>query len=160
MDLLKMLLSVVGFMASISWISFIAEELINNLKFISVLTKLSEAILGLTVFAIGNSVGDLISDIVVARLGYPLMALAACLGGPLMNMLLSIGVNGLIVGGKVSINTSFSLYSSCVFIMINLIFMLVYVPRNNWKFDRLSGTIMISVWCFGTLVNVLIELFN
>lgn len=160
MDLLKMFLSAVGFMASISWISFIAEELINNLKFISVLTKLSEAILGLTVFAIGNSVGDLISDIVVARLGYPLMALAACLGGPLMNMLLSIGVNGLIVGGRVSINTSFSLYSSCVFIMINLIFMLVYVPRNNWKFDRLSGTIMISVWCFGTFVNVLIELFN
>ena len=159
-DFLKMALSVIGFMASISWISLIAEELINNLKFISVLTQLSEAILGLTVFAIGNSVGDLISDIVIARFGYPLMALAACLGGPLMNMLLSIGGNGLLIGGEVTINVSFSLYSSCIFIMINLIFMLVYVPRNNWKFDRLSGFVMIALWCCGTLVNILIELVN
>ncbi|VEU19405.1 DEKNAAC100840 [Brettanomyces naardenensis] len=157
-NFLKLVLSTVGFITSIAWIAMIAEELINDLKFISVLTQLSEAILGLTVFAIGNSVGDLISDMVIAKLGYPLMALAACLGGPLMNMLMGIGVNGLIVGGGIKISMSLSLYLSCVFVLFNLLFMVLYIPHNNWKFDRFTGSIMIGTWCFGTLINILTEL--
>lgn len=159
-NVLKIMVSTLGFLTAISWISLTAEELINNLKFISVLTQLSEAILGLTIFAVGNSVGDLISDIVIAKLGYPLMALAACLGGPLMNMLLSIGGNGLIAGISINISMSANLFSSCLFILMNLIFMLFYVSHNNWSFDHKIGMIMIATWFTGTFVNVLIEVLT
>lgn len=64
-----------GFIISIAWISTIAEEVVGVLKAIGVILGMSEAILGLTVFAVGNSVGDLVADITVARLGFPVMAL-------------------------------------------------------------------------------------
>lgn len=64
-----------GFIIAIAWISTIAEEVVGVLKAVGVILGMSEAILGLTVFAVGNSVGDLVADITVARLGYPVMAL-------------------------------------------------------------------------------------
>lgn len=64
-----------GFVIAIAWISTIAEEVVGILKAVGVILGMSEAILGLTVFAVGNSVGDLVADITVARLGYPVMAL-------------------------------------------------------------------------------------
>ncbi|KAI0461835.1 hypothetical protein LJB42_004910 [Komagataella kurtzmanii] len=95
-NLVNIALSFIGFASSIAWISIFAEELINIFKFYSVFFKISEAILGLTIFAIGNSIGDFISNLTIAKMGMPLMALAACFGGPLLNLLMGIGVNGLI----------------------------------------------------------------
>jgi sodium/potassium/calcium exchanger 6 len=69
------LLCFLGFIISIAWISTIAGEVVGVLKTIGVVFGISEALLGLTIFAAGNSVGDLIADITVARLGYPVMAL-------------------------------------------------------------------------------------
>lgn len=64
-----------GFVIAIAWISTIAGEVVGVLKTLGVILDISEAILGLTIFAVGNSVGDLVADVTVARLGYPVMAL-------------------------------------------------------------------------------------
>jgi sodium/potassium/calcium exchanger 6 len=69
------LLCFLGFVISIAWISTIAGEVVGVLKTFGVVLNISEALLGLTIFAAGNSVGDLVADITVARLGYPVMAL-------------------------------------------------------------------------------------
>lgn len=71
-----------GFIISIAWISTIAEEVVGVLKAVGVILGMSEAILGLTIFAVGNSVGDLVADITVARLGYPVMALYVSFSPP------------------------------------------------------------------------------
>ena len=49
---------------------------------------LSDAILGLTVLAWGNSIGDLIADTAMAKRGNPRTGFSACFGGPLFNLLL------------------------------------------------------------------------
>ena len=49
---------------------------------------LSDAILGLTVLAWGNSIGDLIADTAMAKRGHPRTGFSACFGGPLFNLLL------------------------------------------------------------------------
>lgn len=64
-----------GFLVSVSWIAVIAGEVVGVLKAIGVILGISDAILGLTVFAAGNSVGDWVSDYTIARLGSPVMAL-------------------------------------------------------------------------------------
>ena len=64
-----------GFILSIAWISTVAGEVVGVLKTFGVVLGISEALLGLTIFAAGNSVGDLVADITIARLGYPVMAL-------------------------------------------------------------------------------------
>lgn len=85
-----------GFIISVAWISTIAEEVVGVLKAVGVILGMSEAILGLTVFAVGNSVGDLVADITVARLGYPVMALyVPCPTHPNISALLLIDYTGL-----------------------------------------------------------------
>ena len=64
-----------GFCISIAWISSVAGEVVGVLKAFGVVLDISEAILGLTVFAVGNSIGDLVANVTVAKLGYPIMAL-------------------------------------------------------------------------------------
>lgn len=81
-----------GFLVSLIWIYGVAQELLALLRTLGLVAGISDAVLGLTVLAWGNSVGDLVTDVTVARQGLPGMAVAACFGGPLLNLLLGIGI--------------------------------------------------------------------
>ncbi|CAN7997202.1 unnamed protein product [Ixodes hexagonus] len=81
-----------GFALSVLWIYATARELLGLLKAVGILADISDAVLGLTVLAWGNSLGDLVTNVAVARQGYPTMAIAACFGGPLLNLLLGLGI--------------------------------------------------------------------
>ncbi|KAG9745256.1 hypothetical protein KCU73_g7926, partial [Aureobasidium melanogenum] len=143
------ILSMAGFVVSIAWISSIAAQVVAVLKALAVIMNMSHAIMGLTIFAVGNSLGDLVADITVARLGYPIMALSACLGGPMLNILLGIGLSGswiLIRGAEhrhakhpgkpihfrtYEIQVGQTLIVSGVTLLVTLIGLLIAVPLNN-----------------------------
>ncbi|KAL7628647.1 hypothetical protein AAE478_000162 [Parahypoxylon ruwenzoriense] len=164
-----------GFCISIAWISTVAGEVVGVLKAIGVILDISEAILGLTVFAVGNSVGDLVADVTVARLGYPVMALSACFGGPLLNILLGIGVGGAyqtisaankkrlkhpdrpIVYKPYHIQVSGTLMISAITLLITLLALLVIVPMNKWYMSRKIGWGLIGLWSISTVTNLVVE---
>lgn len=156
---LKCVISLVGVTASIAWISIIASEIISLLTLISSLTHIRPSALGITIFALGNSVGDLISCIVITRMGYPLMALAACIGGPLLNMLLGLGMNGLLVGKDyIEIPASASIIFCLLGLLLNLIVvLLIFIPVGGWRCDRYVGSCMIFLWMVGVSVAILME---
>ena len=70
----------------------IPNEIVGLLKAFGVTMDLSDAILGLTVLAWGNSIGDFIADTAIARQGYPRMGFSACFAAPVVNILLGIGI--------------------------------------------------------------------
>uniref|UniRef100_A0A914ZFY0 Sodium/calcium exchanger membrane region domain-containing protein n=1 Tax=Panagrolaimus superbus TaxID=310955 RepID=A0A914ZFY0_9BILA len=80
-----------GFLISVSWIYLISSEVVNVISMISVISRISHEILGLTVMAWCNSIGDLVADISVAKQGFPQMAASAAIGGPLFNLLVGFG---------------------------------------------------------------------
>ncbi|KJH41717.1 Sodium/calcium exchanger protein [Dictyocaulus viviparus] len=92
----KELTSYLGFLMSLSWIYFISSEVVNVVTMFGVVLQLSHEVLGLTILAWSNSIGDLIADISVVRQGYPRMAMAAAIGGPLFNLLMGFGIPFLI----------------------------------------------------------------
>lgn len=162
------LLALLGFVVAISWIATIAEEVVNLLKAVGVILNISDSLLGLTVFAVGNSLGDLVADITVARLGYPVMALSACFGGPMMNILLGIGLGGLymtinadpevaVATGAYEITISKVLVISVVTLLIILVGLLIVVPLNKWRMDRTIGWGLVILWSVSTLGNVITE---
>jgi sodium/potassium/calcium exchanger 6 len=53
---------------------------------------ISEAVMGVTVLAWGNSTGDLFADMSISRAGAPSMAIAAVFAGPLFNLLVGTGI--------------------------------------------------------------------
>ncbi|CAI2353711.1 unnamed protein product [Caenorhabditis sp. 36 PRJEB53466] len=81
-----------GFLMSIAWIYVTSSEIINVITMIGVLTGISQEILGLTIMAWSNCIGDVVSDIAVVKQGFPKMAMAAAIGGPLFNLLVGFGL--------------------------------------------------------------------
>ena len=77
--------AMIGFGISVILINSVADEIISVLKTCGIIFSLSDAILGLTVLAWGNSLGDLIADMSLARAGYPAMAISACFAGPMLS---------------------------------------------------------------------------
>jgi sodium/potassium/calcium exchanger 6 len=172
----RFLLCFLGFVVSIAWISTIANEVVGVLKAFGVILGISDAILGLTIFAVGNSLGDLVADVTVARLGYPVMALSACFGGPMLNILLGIGVSGLYMtmkeanhkhekhpGEKIKykpyeIEVSGTLMVSAVTLLVTLTGLLIAVPMNKWVMSRKIGWGLIILWSISTVVNLAVEI--
>lgn len=71
----------------------ICNELIACLSAIGISLGLSPTFLGLTVLAWGNSIGDLFSDVTMAKNGMPTTAIAGCYAGPLFNMVFGLGIS-------------------------------------------------------------------
>ncbi|CAI7640511.1 unnamed protein product [Penicillium viridicatum] len=175
-------LSLLGFLVAMSWIATIATEIVSLLKTLGVILDISDSLLGLTVFAVGNSLGDLVANITFARLGYPVMALSACFGGPMLNILLGIGLGGLYmtmnagegrgrdeilrsasvspsrISYGIEIAISKVLVISGATLLVVLVGLLIVVPLNNWRMDRKIGWGLVVMWCACTLGNVLAEL--
>jgi len=108
--------SLIAFVTSIAWLTLVANELVAVLQSLGIssaiaicslvliahilitlhagiILDISTAILGLTVLALGNSVGDLVADTSVAKEGNPPMGVASCFGSPLLNDLLGLGLS-------------------------------------------------------------------
>ncbi len=174
----RSLLCFLGFAVAVAWISTIANEVVGVLKAFGVILEISDAILGLTIFAVGNSLGDLVADVTVAKLGFPVMALSACFGGPMLNILLGIGVSGLYItirhGAKAhrkhpdrpieykpyEIEISTTLLISGITLLVTLVGLLMVVPLNGWKMDRKIGWGLICLWSLSTIGNVIVEVLG
>ncbi|EME80301.1 uncharacterized protein MYCFIDRAFT_208547 [Pseudocercospora fijiensis CIRAD86] len=171
----RIILSLVGFVVAIAWISAIASQVVGALKALAVILNMSHAIMGLTIFAVGNSLGDLVADVTVAKLGYPVMALSACFGGPMLNILLGIGLTGsyLLIRGaeqrhekhphkglkfhSYHIEVSKTLIVSGITLLITLVGLLISVPLNRWVLSKRIGWALIALWSISTIFNVVIE---
>ncbi|KAL4751899.1 hypothetical protein BDW72DRAFT_83413 [Aspergillus terricola var. indicus] len=166
-------LAFLGFIVAIFWIATIATEVVSLLKTLGVILNISDSLLGLTVFAVGNSLGDLVANITVARLGYPVMALSACFGGPMLNILLGIGLGGLYMtlhttkghnSGAADITYDIAVSKVLVIsgatLLTTLVGLLIIIPWNKWRMDRKIGCGLIILWCVSTFSNVIAEIVS
>ncbi|KAL9127376.1 MAG: hypothetical protein Q9217_003732 [Psora testacea] len=172
------LICYLGFVVAIAWISTIANEVVGVLKALGIILGISDAILGLTVFAVGNSLGDLVADITVARLGYPVMALSACFGGPMLNILLGIGLGGCymtIRGAEkrehkhpgrpirykpYELEIGSTLLISGITLLVTLAGLLIVVPLRGWWMDRRVGWGLVVLWTASTIGNIAVEVMG
>lgn len=86
-------LVLLGFSSTIVWLDVIANETVAVLEAFGIMVNVSTSILGLTVLAMGNSIGDFVADVAVARAGQPTMGIASCFGSPLLNDVVGLGIS-------------------------------------------------------------------
>ncbi|GMM36744.1 hypothetical protein DASC09_040690 [Saccharomycopsis crataegensis] len=158
------LTSFLGFFSSIIWISQVSALVIRILSRIGGLFSISPSLLGLTLFALGNSIGDIVSNIAFANLGLVMTGLGACFGGPLLYILIGIGANGIIVMAQqgeteMVFEVSRSLVISGGGLFVVLIFYMIAVPLNCWVVDRKIGIVAVGWWGAVTFYNVMCEIW-
>ncbi|XP_027351787.1 cation/calcium exchanger 2-like [Abrus precatorius] len=148
-----------GFVMSVTWSYISAQELVGLLVSLGYICGVSPSILGLTVLAWGNSLGDLVTNLTMALNGGPegaQIAISGCYAGPIFNTLVGLGLS--------LVSTTLSEYPSSVVIprdpylwetlallVVGLVWALVVLIRRDMKLDALLGG--------GLLVIYFISLF-
>lgn len=142
-----------AFATCIVWFYVISNELVSILNTLGIVCKISPSILGIAILAIGNTLGDLISNIVISRNGGFETALTACISAPSQNILLSLGVailKTLVVSGRDLQFASKTPDSDLIFSFIVLVVILLAVPfiiiASNYKVPRNLGWILLFTY--------------
>lgn len=78
---------------AVSTIYLVSLELVAILTTLGIALSIPQEFVGLSVLAWGNGVADTVSDVTVAQMGVPGMAIGAIFGGPVMNIVLGIGLS-------------------------------------------------------------------
>ncbi|KAJ2552746.1 hypothetical protein IWW35_002181 [Coemansia sp. RSA 1878] len=153
-----------GFASGLVWVAMIADEIVSITQALGLILGLSEEILGLTIVGFGNSLGDLITNLTLARMGYPMMALSACFGGPMLCLLLGVGVAACGYMTRAGLNGSFeipftspTILVSTACLLFNSVLFLISIPRYGYHMTRAIGLVALSVYLVGMAVNVYIE---
>lgn len=90
------LIALVSFISTTTTIHFLSEEIESIVTTLGLVMELSNDFFGLTALSWGNGMGDLVSNISIARQGLQKMAFSACYGGPMLTTILAAGIGFII----------------------------------------------------------------
>ncbi|EEF36664.1 cation/calcium exchanger 2 [Ricinus communis] len=136
-----------GFLMSVVWSYLIAQELVALLVSMGSIFQVSPSILGLTVLAWGNSLGDLITNLTMALNSGPegaQVAISGCYAGPIFNILFGLGLS--LVGSAwyqypspVVITRDPYLLETLTFLVASLLWALMILPSRKMRLDGVLG---------------------
>ncbi|XP_061674433.1 mitochondrial sodium/calcium exchanger protein isoform X2 [Syngnathoides biaculeatus] len=154
--------ALLGFVVSAVLISAAASEVVSVLHMLGVVLSLSNTVLGLTLLAWGNSIGDCFSDITLARQGYPRMAISACFGGIIFNMLFGVGLGSLVQRIKTHAEVQLEPEGLLTWILAgslgsSLVLSFVIVPLSRFHLGRRYGIFLLTFYGVFLVVALLTE---
>lgn len=135
------------FLISIFMIMGLSWILINSAVAISVALHVPAVIIGLTVLAIGTSVPDFVSSLIVAKQGRGGMAISNAVGSNIFNILVGLGLPWLLLiifSNKIIIVATENLNSSILLLFATIVATLFLLVFRRWRMNRLSGLILIG----------------
>merc|ERR1719487_2858830 len=155
----------VAFVMCIVWIYLLAGELVACLSAIGGISGIPTSVLGLTILAWGNSVGDFFANVAVAKQGLGEMAIAGCYGGPVFNLLVGLGLSFTYVCSvyypmPFELVLDVSAAVSLAFLYLILSTTYIYTAYHGYELRKELGYFLIGVYCLYTLVQVSIVLFG
>ncbi|KAJ3681100.1 hypothetical protein LUZ60_015589 [Juncus effusus] len=157
--------TLISFMMSVFWVSTMAGELLNCLSAIGTIMNLPPAILGLTILAWGNSIGDLVADVALARSGKAEIAIAGCFAGPIFNMLVGLGTGLVLQSARVYPNAyklqfNVNIVFAFVFLLVSLMGTLLVVTWNRFRVPSFWGFCLVGLYFGFTVVSLVLSRFS
>lgn len=144
------IINITGILSSLIIIFRVSYYILILLKNFGLILLISDYSLGLLIFSIGNSINDMVTNVTIAIKIDPILGLNACLGTPILLILIGIGLNGtlIILLKKKQLEFKFDehLLVSTVGLVVIVVFLLCSIPLNNWKFDRKIGIVLIILY--------------
>ncbi|VAI09418.1 unnamed protein product [Triticum turgidum subsp. durum] len=146
-----------GFLMSILWSYLLARELVALLVSTGIIVGVPASVLGVTVLAWGNSLGDLVADVAMATQDGTTgaqTAVAGCYAGPAFNTVVGLGLSMALAAGArypepYKIPVDASTYMTVAFLVAGLTWALVVLPARGMRLDATLGAGLLAVYlCF------------
>jgi len=137
-------------------IDTVADQLVSLLSFFGILCHIPGEVMGLTVLAIGNSIGDLTANATMARKGLVNMAITACFAGPMFSVLIGVGLAMYIWGAELSdLHLTQPLQCAILFSILNCALLLIcgFHRGHLYKSYSYGALILYAVYgCFSLYI--------
>ncbi|XP_030377771.1 putative sodium/calcium exchanger 7 [Scaptodrosophila lebanonensis] len=129
----------------------VAREIIVVLETLGLALKRSNTFIGCTFFTWGNGLGDLITNLALARQGYPRMAYAACFGAPVFSCFVSVALpllyKTIVSPTGVTLNTEGTIgENTSVLVIIGCSANVLYALTTNFMLRRNVGLLGIIIY--------------
>jgi len=152
-----------AFLISSMWMYLISGELVSLLRTYGHIAKLEDPILGITILGLGNSVVDLVADLIVAKQGFAAMAIGACFGGPAFNLLLGLGISITYANIKnypepYSINLDVNIILAFSALAFSLFSSGCLIPACHFTAPKKYGIFMVILYLVFLILTILLEL--
>ncbi|KAF8655641.1 hypothetical protein HU200_060958 [Digitaria exilis] len=144
-----------GFAMSILWSYLLARELVALLVSIGLAAGVRASVLGATVLAWGNSLGDLVADVALAASGTggggAQTAVAGCYAGPAFNVVVGLGLSMMVAAAarypRVYVVAADSpAFEAAGFLVAALVWAVVVLPARGMRLDRVFGVGLLVVY--------------
>ncbi len=149
------------FFISIVLIAAISWALVELAVVVSHELQIPEAIIALTVLAIGTSVPDLFSSLIVARQGRGEMAVSNAIGSNIFDILVGLGLPFLIVmaiSGD-EIIAGGDLKSSTFILSGSVLLLIILLVGLKWRIGRFAGIVLLAAYVF-YVINEILKLYG
>ncbi len=137
------------FLISIAIIAALSWVLVECAVEISHILHIPASIVALTVLAIGTSIPDLISSVIVAKQGRGGMAISNAMGSNIFDILFGLGVPWLFVlaikGESIKVSTE-NLMSSVILLFATVLVILFLLISRKWKIGYRAGWFLIILY--------------
>jgi len=155
-----------GFIIAATWIDFVADHLVALLDFMGIVLRIPGAIMGLTILAWGNSMGDLSANMTMARKGLANMAMTACFAGPVFNILIGLGLGFSSLSAQTgkaesAVSLSAPVVTGFVFVILNCISILATgMAGGKSRIETYYGYIALALYTIYLITSISLEFSN
>ncbi|KUO65994.1 MAG: sodium:calcium antiporter [Alphaproteobacteria bacterium BRH_c36] len=129
-------------LAGLATIIFGGRLLVDSAVSLAREIGVTEAVIGLTIIAVGTSLPELVTSVVAARRGHSDVAVGNVMGSCIYNVL---GIGG-VVGLLAPTNVPEEIIRYDNFVMVGAAVALVVVAANGGRISRLEGTVMLAAY--------------
>lgn len=147
------------FLQSIIIIAALSWVLVELAVLISTALNIPESIVALTVIAVGTSIPDLFSSMIVARQGRGDMAVSNAVGSNIFDILVGLGLPFLIFlaisGGTVDAGQG-NLMSSVIILFASVVLLFILLVASKWKVGKFTGIILLGLYLFYVIREIII----
>ena len=127
------------------------EAVSRTAQNLAIIAGMSEALVGLTIVAIGTSLPELVTSVVAARKGETDLAIGNIVGSNIMNIVLILGT----VGTITQIGVSTIILTDLLILFIStIVFTLLALPKM--KIGKVTGTILLLMY-FGYMAFAIVR---
>ncbi len=119
-----------------------AKFFIESAIFFAKLFNVSDTLIGISLVAIGTSLPELAVSVSAAIKGYGNIVIGNIIGSNITNILLILGVSGLIIPITIVKTT---LILIIPFMILSSIYLLIFL-KSNWEIRRIEGVIFLIVY--------------